>query len=154
MRQKIAEKLGKLTSNLHLLGRVAPEDVPALLANCDLHVTTSEKETRGLTILEALAAGIPVLAPNSGGVIENIHHGINGLLYTPGDRRDFIRKLKTLVENGSLRQTMGDRAEASVKEYGWSRATENLVNIWQEQVNYHLSKSDRVVSDKQLTTNY
>ena len=49
---------------------------PALLANCNLHVTTSEKETRGLTILEALAAGIPVLAPNSGGVIENIHHGL------------------------------------------------------------------------------
>ena len=45
---------------------------------------------------------------------------------------------------------MGDRAEASVEEYGWSRATENLVNIWQEQVNYHSSKSDRLVSDRQL----
>lgn len=48
---------------------------------------------------------------------------------------------------------MGDRAKVLVEEYCWSRATENLVDIWQEQVNYHLSKSDRVVSDKQLTTN-
>lgn len=153
MRQEIADKLGKLTPNLHLLGRVAPEDVPALLANCNLHVTASEKETRGLTILEAFAAGIPVLAPNSGGVIENIQDGTNGLLYTPGDRLEYTHKLKTLVENDSLRQAMGARAVALVEEYDWEQAIQNLVDIWQEQID-RLSPSERVVSDRQLTTNY
>ena len=143
MRPEIAE-IGKLSPNLHLLGRVAPEDVPALLANCDLHVTTSEKETRGLTILEALASGIPVLAPNSGGVIENIQDGVNGLLYIPGDRHDFTHKLKILVDNGSLRQAMGDRAVASVEEHGWTQAIENLVDIWQEAIDDRSSQSDRV----------
>ena len=154
MREEITLRLSKLTSNLYLLGRVSPEDVPGLLVNCDLHVTTSEKETRGLTILEAFAAGIPVVAPNSGGVVENIEHGSNGYLYTPGDRQDFITKLKTLIENDGLRQSMGDRALNSVKEYDWEQVIENLVNIWQKQIDNYTSKSDRVVSERQLTTNY
>ena len=138
MRQEIADKLSKLTPNLHLLGRVSPEDIPALLVNCDLHVTTSEKETRGLTILEAFAAGIPVIAPNSGGVIENIQDGSNGFLYTPGDRLDFTRKLKILIENPSLRKEMGDRAYHSIQAYSWEQAIQNLVNVWQEAIDKQL----------------
>ena len=153
MRSQIESQLSKLTPNLYLLGRVSPEDVPALLVNCDLHVTTSEKETRGLTILEAFAAGIPVLAPNSGGVVENIEHGHNGFLYTPGDRQDFTSKLKTLIEHDRLRREMGDRASASVDEYGWEQTIGNLVQIWQEQIVYYSSKGDRVVGDRQLTIN-
>lgn len=148
MRQEIADKLSKLTPNLHLLGRVSPEDIPALLVNCDLHVTTSEKETRGLTILEAFAARIPVIAPNSGGVVENIQDGSNGFLYTPGDRLDFTRKLKILIENSSLRKEMGDRARNSIQAYSWEQAIRNLVDVWQEQIGDQLS-----VTSDQLTNN-
>lgn len=146
MRQEIVTKLSKLTPNLFLLGRVAPEDVPPLLVNCDLHVTSSEKETRGLTILEAFTAGIPVLAPHSGGVVENIDSGKNGFLFTPGDRWDFTAKFKTLVENPDLRKAMGDRAMVTVREYNWERSIQNLVNIWQEQINKKL-----VINEGQLT---
>ena len=147
MREEIKLRLSKLTDNLYLLGRISPEDVPAVLVNCDLHVTTSEKETRGLTILEAFAAGIPVIAPNSGGVVENIEHDSNGYLYTPGDRQDFITKLKTLIENDGLRQSMGDRALTSVEEYDWEQVIKNLVNIWQEAIN------QSTVNSQQLTAN-
>lgn len=146
MRKEIATQLSKLTANIHLLGRVSPEDVPGLLANCDFHVTTSEKETRGLTILEAFAAGIPVIAPNSGGVIENIQDGSNGFLYTPGDRQNFTSKLKTLIENPALRQQMGDHAKISVREYSWDKSIQNLVSIWQEAIDEQLT-----VSSEQLT---
>lgn len=155
MRQQIVSELTQLTPNLHLLGRVAPENVPALLVNCDLHVTTSEKETRGLTILEAFAAGIPVLAPNSGGVVENIQDGRNGLLYTPGDRLDFVNKLKTLIENDSLRQKMGDRALNSIEEYSWDKTIQNLVGVWQEAIAQSEVIESLATSDCQpLTKNY
>lgn len=139
MREEISQRLGKLTPNLYFLGRVIPEDVPPLLTNCDFHITTSEKEIRGLTILEAFAAGIPVLAPNSGGVTENIYHGGNRLLYSPGDRQDFCRQLKTLIENEPLRREMGDRARKSIQQYSWSQAIQNLVDIWQEAINKQLT---------------
>ena len=157
MREEIRSRLSKLTPNLHLLGRVSPEDVPALLVNCDLHVTTSEKETRGLTVLEAFAAGISVIAPNCGGVVENIEHGSNGYLYNPGDRQDFIAKLKTLIEDDSLRQSMGDRALASVEEYDWDRVIENLVDIWQKQIDNYTQPSNlivRAIRESPLPTNH
>ncbi|MEM8674958.1 MAG: glycosyltransferase [Cyanobacteria bacterium P01_G01_bin.67] len=147
MRQQIAAELSQLTPNLHLLGRVSPENVPALLVNCDLHVTTSEKETRGLTALEAFAAGIPILAPNSGGIIENIQHGHNGFLYTPGDRQDFTNKLKTLIEDSNLRQAMGDRASGSVDQFSWDNAIQNLVNIWQEAIDQSTVNSQQSTRD-------
>lgn len=138
LREEIATKLNALSSHVYLLGRVAPEKVPALLVNCDLHVTTSEKETRGLTVLEALAAGIPVIAPNSGGVIENIHHERNGYLYQPGDCLDFSHKLKILIENEVLRRQMGERGRISLKESSWHQSIRNLVNIWQEAIDQPL----------------
>lgn len=148
MRSEIAVELNKLAPHVHFLGRVSPGNIPTLLTNCDLHVTTSEKETRGLTILEAFAAGIPAIAPNTGGVVENINHGKNGLLYTPGDRADFINKLKILVENPDLRQQMGRQAKLSVKEYNWENSIRNLVNIWQEEINEQL-----IMNNGQLTIN-
>ena len=155
MRPQIASELSQLEFNLNLLGRVSPEDVPALLINCDFHVTTSEKETRGLTALEAFAAGIPVIAPNSGGIIENIQHGSNGFLYAPGDRHDFIDKLQTLIENESLRQEMGDRARNSVRAYSWEQAIENLVNIWQKQISQQstVNSQQSTANSQQLTVN-
>lgn len=134
LRPEIEQRLGQLTPHVHLLGRVSPERVPALIANSDIHVTTSEKETRGLTVLEAFAAGIPVLAPRAGGVVENIHHGSNGFLYTPQDSEDFAQKLKLLVENPSLRQEMGRNGRQGLEKYSWDNTVQNLVTIWEAQI--------------------
>ena len=153
MREEIAVKLSKLAPYVHLLGRVLPEAVPALLVNCDLHVTTSEKETRGLTVLEAFAAGIPVIAPQSGGVVENIQDGSNGYLYTPSDRADFIGKLKLLLENPNLRQQMGKNAQISVREYSWEHSIQNLVNIWHQAISEGASKRDRTAMEVSYNMN-
>ena len=137
MRSEIAQRLSELTPHVHLLGRVPPDQVPALVANSDIHVTTSEKETRGLTVLEAFAAGIPVLAPRAGGVVENIQDGSNGFLFTPQDTEDFVKKLKLLVDNPSLRQEMGRNGRQGLEKYSWDNTVQNLVKIWSAQiVNY------------------
>jgi glycosyltransferase involved in cell wall biosynthesis len=134
IRDEIAEKLGQFTPHVHLLGRVPPQDIPALLANSDIHITTSEKEARGLTILEAFGSGIPVLAPRSGGVVENIEEGENGFLYTPQDREDFTQKLKRLIEDPDLRQAMGLRGRQSVEQYSWDATVKNLIEIWNRAI--------------------
>ena len=119
---------------MHLLGRVAPEQIPALLANSDIHVTTSEKEARGLTVLEAFASGIPVLAPKAGGVVENIVDGWNGFLYTPQSIDDFGDKLMQLVTDANLRQHMGERAQSSLDQYSWDNTVHTLVTLWQDAI--------------------
>lgn len=134
MRAEIEQHLRPLTPSLHLFGRVPPSDVPAILANSDIHVTASEKETRGLTILEAFATGIPAVAPRAGGVIENIQEGENGFLYEPQDDQDFALKLKQLIEDPVLRQQMGSNGLRCVADYSWDQMVKNLVGIWEEQI--------------------
>ena len=134
LRNDIAQRLGESTPHVHLLGRIPPDDVPAIIANSDIHITTSEKETRGLTVLEAFAAGIPVLAPRAGGVVENIQDGNNGFLYTPQDAKDFTQKLKLLVENPKLRQEMGRSGRQGLEKYSWDNTVQNLVEIWEAQI--------------------
>lgn len=134
IRQDIAKTLDRLKIEAHILGRVSPEEVPMLLANSDLHVTTSTKETRGLTILESFAAGTPVLAPDAGGVVENIQDGWNGLLYEPHNLQDFEQKLLRLVQDCDLRQEMGRNAKSCVGQYSWDETVKNLVEIWKDLI--------------------
>lgn len=134
MHSEIEDALQELTHHVHMLGRVAPRQVPALLANSDIHVTTSEKEARGLTVLEAFASGIPVLAPRAGGVVENIVDGWNGFLYTPQSVADFADKLQQLVTNPNLRLHMGERAQSSLDQYSWDNTVHTLVSLWQELI--------------------
>lgn len=134
MRDEIAKKLGKLTPNLYFLGRIPHEDVPALLVNCDIHITTSEKETKGLTILEAFAAGIPAIAPRAGGISDSIQDGWNGFLYEPQNCDDFTKKLKQLIDDPNLRKIMGARGRDYIVEYSWDNAVKNLLQIWEEKI--------------------
>lgn len=134
MHSEIEDALQPLTNQVHMLGRVAPHQVPALLANSDIHVTTSEKEARGLTVLEAFASGIPVLAPRAGGVVENIVDGWNGFLYTPQSVADFADKLQQLATNPNLRRHMGERAQSSLDQYSWDNTVHTLVSLWQELI--------------------
>ncbi|MGF1488773.1 MAG: glycosyltransferase family 4 protein [Prochloraceae cyanobacterium] len=135
MREEIEIELAKFTPNIEMLGRVAPEAMPALLANSDIHVTTSEKETKGLTVLEAFAVGIPVIAPNAGGVITSIKSGANGFLFEPQNVDDFSKKLQELIENLALREKMGVKArEYVVANSSYENTAKNMVKIWQEQI--------------------
>ena len=135
LKDKISQTFAEFAAHFYLFGRVPPDDVPALLINSDLHVTTSEKETRGLTILEAFTAGIPVLAPRSEGVKENIESGINGFLYEPGNIEDFISKLKLLIDDNNLRQQMGLQGKTSIQhQYTWEVTINNLLEVWQQQI--------------------
>jgi glycosyltransferase involved in cell wall biosynthesis len=132
MQAEIAKALARLPLAVHFLGRVAPDAVPLLLLNSDIHVTTSEKETRGLTLLEAFAAGIPVLAPQAGGIVDTLQSGQTGLLFEPQNWTDFAAKLRQLVTQPDLRRQMGQTAKAYAANYDWDTALQRLLDLWQQ----------------------
>jgi glycosyltransferase involved in cell wall biosynthesis len=134
MRQEIATGLGKYTNNVHFLGRISPDGVAALLANSNIFVTTSEKENRALTVIEALAVGLPILAPRAGGIPQDVEDGWNGYLFEPQNQAEFVQKLKKLVEDTDLRQQMGKKSYEYVKKYSWDNTIANMVKIWQTQI--------------------
>ena len=134
LKEEIESNLKQLTPHVYLLGRVNPQAIPELLINSDIFITNSEKETRGLTVIEAAAAGIPAIAPAAGGVIDTIENGETGWLYRPQDEKDFIDKLTLLIEDSTLRHSMGDKAEELSRQWSWEKSVNNLVEIWSREI--------------------
>jgi N-acetyl-alpha-D-glucosaminyl L-malate synthase BshA len=72
-----------IEDDVHFLGRI--DDVAPLLASADLFLLPSNKESFGLSALEALSCGVPVIGCNVGGLPEVVRHGETGILLPPGD---------------------------------------------------------------------
>lgn len=105
-----------------LHGRVrflgASDDVPSLLAAADAFVLSSHFEGNPLSVMEALAAGLPVVASAVGGVPELITDGENGLLAAPGDDAGLAWAVERLVSEKGLAQRLGRAASARSERYG------------------------------------
>ncbi len=91
-------------------------DVAQLLAASDVFVLSSRSEGLPLSILEAMAAGLPVVATNVGGVPELVLEGETGLLVPPGDPHSLAGALERLLDDSELRGRMGAAGRIRVEE--------------------------------------
>jgi glycosyltransferase involved in cell wall biosynthesis len=113
----------ELEQEIHRLGlaarvRLAGErsDVPELLARADVFVLSSESEGFPVSVLEAMAAGLPVVASRVGGVPEAVLDGRTGLLVRPGDPAELAAALERLVAEPALRRRLGAAGRARAEE--------------------------------------
>jgi glycosyltransferase involved in cell wall biosynthesis len=105
-----AERLG-LAERIHLLG--VRDDIPDLLSACDAFALASLWEGSPIAVMEAAAAGLPVVATSAGGVPERVEHGITGLLAPPGDTPALAEALASLARDADLRRSMAEAARAA-----------------------------------------
>ena len=94
-----------LANRVFFLGHL--EDVPSLLRALDIFVLPSLTEGFPLSLLEAMAAGLPVVATRVGGVPEIVSHGVTGLLVPPGSPDVLAGAIQELLENHDLAAAMG-----------------------------------------------
>jgi glycosyltransferase involved in cell wall biosynthesis len=93
-------------------------DVAPLLASADLSVLASRWEGRPLAVMEAMAAGLPMVATAVGGVPELVEHNVTGLLVPPGDPASLADALRMLAEDTELRRRMGDAGRERSARFG------------------------------------
>lgn len=102
----------RLGGRLHLLGY--REDVPSLMKRFDLFCLPSHREPFGLVLLEAMAAGKPVVAFRSGGAPEIVEHGVSGLLAEPGNIRALAACIERFRDDRELRERAGRQGRQRV----------------------------------------
>lgn len=110
--EALAEKLG-VAERVRFLGR--RDDVPELLAACDVFALPSLYEGSSLAVLEAMAAGRPVVSSAIGGTEELVEDGRSGLLVPPGDPQALASALRRLIADPELRRTLAIRARERVE---------------------------------------
>src|SRR5262249_16793891 len=91
-------------------------DLGRFLPHCDLVALPSYTEGLPVIVLEAFAAGVPVVATAVGGTPEVIEEGQCGYLVPPGDAAALVRRLSDLLGSESQRQAMGARGQQRVRE--------------------------------------
>lgn len=118
------EHLAARLPRAHVLGAVPHADLGALLANSDAYATFSRCENASLAVYEALASGVPVIAPHAGGIPGQVRHGENGLLFEPGNVGDFVTQLARLMEDRALAGRLGAALAAEREVLDWEPAFE------------------------------
>lgn len=125
--ETLAQKLG-IESFVEFKGRVDHDAVPELMHSCHVFVHCSENEGLPVAIMEAMAAGLPVVAAEVGGVPELVKEGITGFGLAYDDFIGFSEKIMILYENDDIRIKMGVDANRLIDEK-FSRKKIVLSNI-------------------------
>ncbi|MFW5954179.1 MAG: glycosyltransferase [Guyparkeria sp.] len=108
-----------------LVGPVAPETIAHYYQLGDLFVFASKSETQGMVILEAMAAGLPVVAVRSSGIDDVVRNEFNGFK-TAEDIRPWVEAARQLLEDDELRDAMSDQAETTARRHAIDSFARNV----------------------------
>jgi glycosyltransferase involved in cell wall biosynthesis len=104
--RRLARDLG-VEASLELPGWVAGEEKLRRLAEASVYVLPSYNENLPVSILEAMAAGLPVVSTRVGGIPDAVRHGVDGFLVEPGAKEDLAEHVLRLLHDPGLRERMG-----------------------------------------------
>ncbi|MEB3318393.1 MAG: glycosyltransferase family 1 protein [Cyanobacteriota bacterium] len=116
------------------VGYLAGEDLASAYASGDAFLFPSSTETLGLVLLEAMAAGCPVVGANRGGIPDIVSHGENGCLYDPDDPPSLIAAVNTLLGDREARRTLRASAREEAERWNWAGATAQLRDYYRSVV--------------------
>ncbi|NPA33933.1 MAG: N-acetyl-alpha-D-glucosaminyl L-malate synthase BshA [Chlorobi bacterium] len=111
------------------------EDIRDILCISDLFVLTSESESFGLVLLEAMAMGCPVVASNTGGIPEVVRDGIEGLLCPVNDTKAFADAIMKILTNPELHQKLVDNAIKRARDFDTSKIVPQYEQLYRKVIN-------------------
>jgi L-malate glycosyltransferase len=132
-------RLAQLIADAHLGDRIQlvgwTEDIANLLATFDLFVSTSESESFGMAIVEAMAAGVPVVAAETDGAREVVEPNVTGRLVPVGDVDSIARSINELLTDPAERARLGANGQQAARQrFGLERMVEETVRLYEEVV--------------------
>ncbi len=116
------------------LGFQGGHELATTFASLDVFVHTGAHETFCQAAQEALASGVPVVAPSAGGLLDLVEPGHNGLWFSPGSGADLRAKVQHIAYDDAARSAMGAAARRSVEGRSWEVIGDQLVRHYEQVV--------------------
>jgi glycosyltransferase involved in cell wall biosynthesis len=134
----LRKKLERLAASLGVAGHVEfagyrkPEEVRRLLCGAQIFVSSGRKEAQGISLLEARAAGLPIVARAGGGVGEVMESGRHGFIAS--DRRTFVDAIVRLVCDEDLRRVIGSQTRDGLERFGWDAVVARHLDVYRRAI--------------------
>ncbi len=129
IRQMIEEK--GLQTHIQLTGFLKKPQIIELAKSCDLFINTTNIDNTPISLIEAMALGLPVISTNVGGIPYLIRDGETGLLFDPGDRERLNLLSQKLKNDPELSRKLAINARNDVEKFSWQNVKREWVDLIQ-----------------------
>jgi len=119
-----------LEEHIRLIG--FRNDIPSVMRSLDIFLMSSKTEGLGTILIEAMAAGVPVVATRAGGIPELVEDGVTGLLAVPGDSEGLADAVTRLLEDAVLRQKIKNNARMKAGEFSFRKTAEATLAVYRQ----------------------
>lgn len=126
--ERVADDLG-ITTFVEFLGFVPPAEKVLRLHSMSIVVNTSAKEGWGLTVIEANACGVPVIASDVPGLRDSVLHEKTGLLYEYGNIEELAEKILLVLRDIHLRSRLSGQAVAWARQFDWEHSADAMLTL-------------------------
>lgn len=116
--KQLATELGVMDS-IEFVGLLSREEWTKLSASYDVFINTTNFDNLPVSIIEAMALGMPIVSTNVGGLKFLVEHNRNGLLVNPNNEQEFVAAIHTLINNNELVQTLSINAREFAAKFDW-----------------------------------
>ena len=149
--ERFQEKSEKQKENIIFTGPVPYNQIEYYYNLGDIFVTASTTETQGLTVIEAMSAGIPVVAIKDESFKNTIIHELNGYLFE--EKEDYRKYIIDLIENEELRKKLGNQARISTIEYSSKYYAERVLDVYKHTIEQNKKQMSLIEKLKQNLKN-
>jgi glycosyltransferase involved in cell wall biosynthesis len=128
--ERLTESLG--LKHVRFLGRVPNDRMPALYAAADVYLNASDIDNMPLSIIEAFAAGTPVISTDPGGIPYIVTHEKTGLLVPRNDHEAMAAQALRLLDDAPLAGRIAEEARAACGAYEWAAVRQQWLTLYRE----------------------
>ena len=141
--KKLAVK-HKIENNVIFTGKVAWEDIPLYYNISDIFVTASHTETQGLTVIEAMAASLPVVALDDESFRNTVINELTGYLFK--NKKEYINSILNLINNPKLIEKMGKQGRINSETYSSKYFAERVLDVYRLTIRNNPNKNKTFIA--------
>jgi len=131
--EHLIERCG-VSGKVRIIENVSDEQLIDLYSRASVFLLPTRMEGWGLAIMEAMAAGCPVVSTRAGGVPELVTDGENGLLTDVGDLSGFADAVEHLMDDGELKEKICAAACETIGKYSWESTAEKTLQLYEKYI--------------------